>query len=53
MVAPLLATSFLASAADGSLMKRTPEKNDPKASNISYAEVDNVAYCTRCTMRLS
>ncbi|CAM9908187.1 unnamed protein product, partial [Sphacelaria rigidula] len=30
VVAPLLATSFLASPADGSLMKRTPEKNDPK-----------------------
>lgn len=32
LVAPLLATSFLASPSDGSLMKRTPEKNDPKAS---------------------
>lgn len=32
VVAPLLATSFLASPADGSLMKRTPEKNDPKVS---------------------
>lgn len=34
LVAPLLATSFLASPADGSLMKRTPEKNDPKARQI-------------------
>lgn len=32
LVAPLLATSFLASPSDGSLMKRTPEKNDPKVS---------------------
>lgn len=32
LVAPILATSFLASPADGSVMKRTPEKNDPKAS---------------------
>ena len=32
LVAPLLATSFLASPSDGLLMKRTPEKNDPKAS---------------------
>lgn len=31
-VAPLLATSFLASPSDSSLMKRTPEKNDPKVN---------------------
>ncbi|CAN0170061.1 unnamed protein product, partial [Ectocarpus sp. 4 AP-2014] len=34
-VAPLLATSFLASPSDGSLMKRTPEKNDPKVVPIA------------------
>ncbi|CAB1120292.1 unnamed protein product [Ectocarpus sp. CCAP 1310/34] len=35
LVAPLLATSFLASPSDGSLMKRTPEKNDPKVVPIA------------------
>ncbi|CAM9109976.1 unnamed protein product [Choristocarpus tenellus] len=30
VVAPSLSISFLASAADGGLMRRTPEKNDPK-----------------------
>ncbi|CAM9208539.1 unnamed protein product, partial [Ectocarpus fasciculatus] len=44
LVAPLLATSFLASPSDGSLMKRTPEKNDPKASD-AHADWVDIVWC--------
>lgn len=51
LVAPLLATSILAAPADSSLMKRTPEKNDPKVGGGFLPLAAESSKCSRCRCR--